>query len=269
MGFFAKCYRSYAMIVALLLILALMGLIEAIAFGLILLYWTGIKLFTFHENKIVRTFSYLFILFVSLGLILHKIPGFHNILYYNSIRLSAESAPYSAYINFDKPFLVLLLMYYYNKRKLYETKFASAFIYGILLGVIAASTLSILSVYAKYIKFDPNLPEIIDSWIIINLAVVISEEAFFRGFLQTSIMWGLKKYKIKPSYAGFISITLVSIIFGLLHFPGGLNYMIISGIGGAFYGYALYKTGMIESSILVHFLVNLTHICLFTYPAIG
>lgn len=269
MSFLAKCYKAYLIIGALLFLLLLIGKIEIIAFVIILLYWTGIKLFTFHESKIIRFLSFIFILLVSIGLITHKLPGFHNILFFDAIKISAKSAPYSAYINFDKPFLVLLLLYYYNKRKLYETKFASAFIYGILLGVIAAATLSILSVYAKFIKFDPKIPEILGIWTIMNLAVVIAEESFFRGFVQTSIMFGLKKYKIQPKYAGFISITLVSIIFGLAHFAGGMNYIIISGIAGLFYGYALYKTGMIESSILVHFLVNLTHICLFTYPTIG
>lgn len=269
MSFLKDCYRSYLIIGAILVSLLFVGRIEAIALLLIFLYWTGIKIFTFHDNKYIRSLACFIIVAISFGLISHKIPGFHNILYFDGIYISAKSSPYTAYINFDKPFLILLLMYHYNKRKLYETKFASAFIYGLLLGIVAAATLSILSVYAKFIKFDPKMPEILGIWTIMNLATVIAEESFFRGFLQTSLTFGLKKWNIKPSYAGFISVSLVSILFGLIHFAGGVNYMIISGIAGLFYGYALYKTGMIESSILVHFLVKLTHICLFTYPALG
>lgn len=267
MGFLKDCYKSYLIIAAILVSFLFAGKIEIIALSVILLYWTGIKIFTFHENKILRILSCIFIIFISLGLLTHKIPGFHNILYFDGITISSKSSPYTSYINFDKPLLVLLLLYYYNKRKLYETKFASAFIYGLLLGVVAAATLSILSVYAKFIKFDPKMPEILGVWVVMNLVVVIAEEAFFRGFLQTSLMFGLKKYKIPPTYAGFISVTIVSILFGLAHFAGGPTYMAISALAGLFYGYALYKTGMIESGILVHFLVNLTHICLFTYPS--
>lgn len=269
MSFLKNCYRSYLVIAAILASLLFLGRIETLALLVILLYWTGIKIFTFHENKFLRGFVGFVVIFISLGLLSHKIPGFHNLLFFDAIKLSAKSSPYTSYINFDKPFLVLLLMYHFNKSKLYETKFASAFIYGLLLGIVAAATLSILSVYAKFIKFDPKMPEILGIWAIMNLVTVIAEEAFFRGFLQTSLMFGLKKYKVPPAYAGLISITIVSVLFGLAHFAGGPTYMIISGIAGAFYGYALYKTGMIESSILVHFLVNLTHICLFTYPALG
>ena len=269
MGFLAKCYRSYLILAAILFSLLLFGRLDAITLAAILLYWTGIKIFTFHENKYLQFFVALFVIFISLGLLTHKIPGFHNILFFDGIKLSAKSSPYTSYINFDKPFLALLLMYHYNRRKLYETRFASAFIYGLLLGIVAAAALSILSVYAKFIKFNPKMPEILGVWTLMSIVVVVAEEAFFRGFLQTSIMSGLKKYKVPPAYAGFISVTIVSILFGLANFAGGTNYMIISGIAGAFYGYALYKTGMIESSILVHFLVNLTHICLFTYPALG
>lgn len=269
MSFLKNCYRSYLIIAAILLSLMMLGRIELLALSSILLYWTGIKLFTFSNNKVIRFLAFILIAIISAALLTHKIPGFNNILYFDGIKLSAKSSSYSAYINFDKPFLVLLLLYYYNKRKLYETKFASAFIYGLLLGIIAASTLSILSVYAKFIKFNPKIPEILGVWSLMNVVVVIAEEAFFRGFLQTSLMFGLKKWNIKPSYAGFISVTLVSILFGLAHFSGGVNFMIISFIAGLFYGYALYKTGMIESSILVHFLVNFTHITLFTYPSLG
>lgn len=269
MSFLTNCYKSYFIIAAILASLLFLGRIDVIAFGIILLYWTGIKIFTFHENKILRSIIVLLVIAISLGLLSHKIPGFHNILFFDGIRLSTKSAPYTSYINFDKPFLVLLLMYHYNRRKLYETKFASAFIYGLLLGIVAAATLSILSVYAKFIKFDPKIPEILGTWTLMNIVTILAEEAFFRGFLQTSLTSGLKKYNIRPACAGFISVTIVSILFGLAHFAGGTNYMIISGVAGAFYGYALYKTGMIESSILVHFLVNLTHICLFTYPTIS
>ena len=262
-------YKSYLIISALLAILLFTQRIELIAFAAILIYWTGIKIFTLHENKFVRSLAFILVLLFSIGLVFHKIPGFHNILFFDKIKLSIKSSPYSAYINFDKPFLALLLFYYYNKRKLYKIKFASALIYGLLLTIIAVSTLAILSIYADFIKFDPKIPKIIWIWIPMNIAVVIAEEACSRGFIQTSLMYGLRKCKISPAYAGFIAITLVSILFGIGHyFTGGPTYMLISGIAGLFYGYALYKTRMIETSFLVHFLVNLIHICLFTYPSL-
>jgi len=267
MTFARDHYKSYILLSLLLLFLIIAGKVEILASIVILFYWTNIKIFTFAENKVLRSVAFIFTTIISYGLISHKIPGFNNILYFDNISLSEFSAPYSSYINFDKPFLALLLIYHYKKRKLYETKFAAAFIYGILLAIVAASILAFMSVYFRFIALDPKIPTILPRWVMMNIITVVAEEALFRGFLQHSLLCGLKKLKLPVSISAAISLAMISILFGLLHFQGGQVYMLISGIAGLFYGYALFKTGTIESSIIVHFVVNLSHILLFTYPS--
>lgn len=266
MNILAGCYRSYLIITSLLACLVYLGNVEMIGAAIILVYWTSIKLFTFSSEKYIRLLSFVFLFLISIGLINHAVPGFHNILYYKGISVSDKSAPYSAYINFDKPFLALLLIYHYNKRKLYETKFVSAVVYGLLLGIVAASILSFAGVYSQFIKFDPKIPEILPNWIMMNMVVAISEEAFFRGLIQNSLYSGLAKIKALQKYSGLLSLIISSLFFSIACHAGDPIYTALAFIAGLFYGYALLKTGMIESSIIVHLMVNLVHITLFTYP---
>jgi membrane protease YdiL (CAAX protease family) len=51
-----------------------------------------------------------------------------------------------------------------------------------------------------------------------------------------------------------------------MHHHGGTIYVALSFIAGLFYGYAMMLTKRIEASIIVHFIVNLVHILMFTYP---
>ena len=45
-----------------------------------------------------------------------------------------------------------------------------------------------------------------------------------------------------------------------------LTYVLLSTLAGVGYGAAYHVTGRVEAGMLVHFLLNLTHLFLFTYP---
>lgn len=57
-------------------------------------------------------------------------------------------------------------------------------------------------------------------------------------------------------------------LFGVGHYKGGIPYVIFASIAGLFYGYAYDKTKRIESAVVVHFGLNLTHFLFFSYPAL-
>jgi membrane protease YdiL (CAAX protease family) len=92
----------------------------------------------------------------------------------------------------------------------------------------------------------------------------VAEEALFRGFLQNQLTQLLSQW----TYGSTISLILTSILFGLVHFPGGWSYVFLATVAGLFYGYAYFKAQKIEASIWVHFLVNAIHFLAFTYPAL-
>ena len=123
----------------------------------------------------------------------------------------------------------------------------------------------VLTYFLGYSEIDLKLPDFILTWMLSNLFFTcITEELLFRGFIQKEVFLFFKNKK----GVGSISVFIAAIFFGLAHYKGGVNYVILSSIAGFFYGYIYFKSKTIKSSILLHFLFNLTHILLFTYPAL-
>jgi uncharacterized protein len=91
----------------------------------------------------------------------------------------------------------------------------------------------------------------------------MSEEAFFRAFLQTEI----ERLTAKRPSGAIIAITSSAVLFGLAHIAGGWRYVTLASVAGAGYGTVFYRSRRIEASILAHFTVNAVHFLLFTYPA--
>ena len=134
------------------------------------------------------------------------------------------------------------------------------------LGLLAALVLIPLSVYLGYVKFEFKLTNFILLWMLNNLLFVcIAEEAIFRGMIQKFLMLRLQRFQT----GRWIALFIAAVLFGLVHYQGGLNYMLLAAIAGCFYGYAFMKTDKIEASVLTHFIVNLIHFVGFTYPALN
>ena len=96
------------------------------------------------------------------------------------------------------------------------------------------------------------------------LFVCTAEEAFFRGFLQRQFALLWKDHPLQQA----LPLVLASFVYGLSHFAGGSLYVAFVTLAGLVYGWAYQKTGCIEASILLHFLVNAAHFLLFTYPSL-
>jgi membrane protease YdiL (CAAX protease family) len=109
-----------------------------------------------------------------------------------------------------------------------------------------------------YIKMDLKFPSTTFLWCINNLIFVcIAEETLFRGYIQTYL----------SLYAGkYLALLIASIGFGLLHYQGGITYILLSFVAGLFYGFSYLQTGSIEAPILCHFGLNLIHFLFFSYP---
>ncbi len=114
---------------------------------------------------------------------------------------------------------------------------------AIPLTVLAMATIYSLAYIMNFVAIDIKFSNMIFIWIFANLFFVcVAEEALFRGFMQKNIQSKLSNFK----YGNSISLILVSLIFGLAHFPGGLNYIILSTIAGLFYGYVYQKLKILK-----------------------
>ncbi len=220
----------------------------------------------------------------------HQMPGFQNLEVAHQIKLSADAIPYSLYFNFDSPLIGLFILAfgwnYVNSERMKKQAWIK--VYSIVL--LTVITMSILALLFRYVRFDPKWNNFILIWAIHNLVFTcVTEEAIFRGLILNGLMNYFEKVRFLSFRIWSINITTIymnqislfglglhallallisAFLFGLVHFQGGPAYMVLAGIAGIFYGLAYICTQRIEASIITHFLVNLVHILLFTYPAL-
>ncbi|HET9238042.1 MAG TPA: CPBP family intramembrane glutamic endopeptidase [Oligoflexus sp.] len=202
----------------------------------------------------------------GLGLGAHLFPGFHNLKVVDAVQVSEDGIPFTLHLNFDKTLIGVFILgsmpnlirtWSDGKALILQTSTRAPWI---ILG------LALLSVAFQFVRWDPKVPAILPIWAVTNLLFVcVAEEGFFRGFLQKY----LSELGRDLSYGKVLALGIASLLFGVAHFAGGLTYVILASIAGLGYGWMYQVTGRIEASIITHFLLNLVHILLLTYPALA
>lgn len=206
------------------------------------------------------------LLIISLGLGAHLLPGFHNRNVLDAVQVSADGIPFTLYLNIDKTLVGIFIVgvLHPRVRKRSEVK-------DLLKQILARApfiilVLAVLSVMLGFVRWDPKLPGILPLWAVTNLLFVcLAEEGFFRGFLQKYLneLWQDLRY------GKWLALAVASLAFGVAHFAGGMTYVLLSTLAGFGYGFMYQVTGRIEASMITHFLLNLFHILLLTYPALA
>ncbi len=203
------------------------------------------------------------ILILTVPLLLHlPILGFHNYKYLDRVQVSENAFPFSMYFNLDKTFLGVYILGFSAKE---SAASLPEIIQKVLLYLLVMAILFFgITMSLAYVKWDLKGPSYTLIWMLNNLFFVcVAEEAVFRKLIQDKII----KWVSKPSLYWF-SILITSFLFGIVHLQGGIVYVILASIAGLFYGHLYYVTKRIESAVLLHFLFNLVHFLLFTYPAL-
>ena len=207
------------------------------------------------------------VVLVSLLLALHLAPGFQNPAVIRDAVLSAGAIPYTQYANVDKGLAGALML-----GTLGLARLRSPGDWGAALrqaGPIVLATLVVVmaaSLALGFVRIDPRWTPLFWVWAPINLLLTcVSEEAFFRGFLQREIARDLEGRR----HGDAIAIGLCALLFGVAHVAGGWRYVLLATLAGTGYGLAYQRSGRIEMAILTHFAVNATHFLLFTYPALA
>ncbi len=219
------------------------------------------------QPLIVRVIAGIGILILSAGLFVHVIPGFSNPKVIAGVALSQGGTPYTRYLNFDKTLVGLFILGFTFTNLLTTPRAWFTMIKKTLpVASITIVTIMLMSFVMGYVRFDPKWTSIFGIWAWSNLFFTcIAEEAVFRGFIQRYLVILCHRYR----YGAAIGITIAAILFGLLHYPGGVKYIILATVAGLGYGWAYHRTGRIEASILTHFLLNTIHFLFFTYPVLA
>lgn len=219
------------------------------------------------KKAVLRAVLALLAISITVLLGMHALPGFRNPLLVKDLVIAAGAAPYTLYFNFDKTIAGVLLIGMASAPLLRASRdWAVALRRAapiIAINVIAAM---LLSLAFGYVEFQPKWTAFFWTWAAVNLLLTcLSEEAFFRGFIQRELEDAMRQWR----FGGVIAVAASALLFGLAHFAGGWRYVLLATVAGAGYAIVYRQTRRIEMSILAHFTLNAVHFLLFTYPQSG
>lgn len=209
-------------------------------------------------NNPFRYAGYTFLIVWSLALSLHIMPGFSNLQVLDKVITGPQSAPFSMYLNLDKPMIFFALLMAYPTLL---GKVRTLNLRAVSITVILLFALLPIASAMEVVKPELSLPRWWWLFLLNNLLLTcVAEEAFFRGFLQQSS---------SERFGWFFGLLGTSILFGAAHFSGGMGLIIFATLAGLGYGLIFHFTGRLWAAVLIHFLFNFAHLVFFTYPALA
>ena len=199
---------------------------------------------------------------LALALALHAVPGFDNARVIDGVRFTPDAAPFSMNLNLDKPliglWLLLVCPWVIGVR---SPRLASSLAIAVLTTLACLATGRLLGIVDWAVKW----PAQTWIWTLNNLLLVsLTEEALFRGYLQGGLQRLLAPLRRGPDLA----LAGAALLFGLAHVGGGWPWVALATLAGVGYGLA-WRQGGLPAALLAHFVLNLMHFLLFTYPSLA
>ncbi|QGT79367.1 CPBP family intramembrane metalloprotease [Guyparkeria halophila] len=196
---------------------------------------------------------------IGLGVILtlHVWPGFHNPPIWQDRHFCADCRAHSLYLSLDQALLVVawlpLLIGRWRPTRAWNTLAA---------GVATITAAIALGIATGLFRWQPGWPgtSLLTMFAVANLVTVAAEELLFRGLLQ--------RHLLRP-LGPFHAWWLTALIFGLAHLPFGIEFAIVATAAGLGYGWIAWQSGSLWPAIALHWLVNLLHFSLFSYPMLA
>ena len=199
---------------------------------------------------------------MTLALALHRFAGFANPSLVTDVQLSPLSPPVTHHLNFDTSAAGLILFAAFciparSRQEWRDVGRQAPLILGTAIVVL------LLGMAIGFVKVDLKLTSYTPIFFVTNLLFTcITEEAFFRGFLQQKLGLAMRRWKAGP----IIALVIASVLFGIAHARGGPALIALASLAGLGYGYAYLRSGRIEAAILAHITLNTLHFVAFTYP---
>jgi len=213
------------------------------------------------SGAVTRAAGHALFLTLAAALFLHLLPGFHNPQVIAPAPLSPDAVPFGMYLNLDKPlvaFWVVLALAPPMAGGNARTTAASA-----LLAAAAAIAVCLgVALALGVVGWAPKWPASGWIWLINNaLLVTLAEEALFRGYVQQQLATRWRRHR----WGGWAAVAVAAVLFGLAHYAGGWQWVLLAGLAGVAYGVA-YRYGGLAAAVLAHLGLNAAHFGLFTYP---
>lgn len=191
------------------------------------------------------------------------LPGFTRVVLVDDVVLSPGAAPYDIAVGFPKVVVGLFILGLIHPALVSRRGLAGVLKSAVPVFAATAFVVMIAVFSMGYTAFAPKWTTLFLLWAPINLFFTcLSEEAFFRGFVQHE----LSRAGSRSDLVRIAALAVGAVLFGLAHFGGGASYVIAATLAGLGYGWAFQRTQRAEASMAVHFGVNAVHFLLFVYP---
>ena len=211
----------------------------------------------------VQTLAWGAVVILAVALATHQVPWINNVLVLDGVSVSDSSANYTLHWNYDKGFAGVLL-YSVCVQPQEAPQWRRAIVATGTIAILTAVLVGVAATATGFVAWDPKWPAILAVWVPANLLLTcVAEESFFRGLVQRQLGRFLGGRVPAPA---FVALVVGALAFGAVHVAGGTTYVVLATLAGIGYGAAYCFTGRVEAGILVHFLLNLSHLLLFTYP---
>ncbi|MFA8371232.1 type II CAAX prenyl endopeptidase Rce1 family protein [Burkholderia thailandensis] len=241
------------------------GLIAPVALAPIALLAAAAYAVAPQRHAAVRIAGHVVFVALALALMLHWLPGFHNPRVIGPVRYTPDAAPFSMYLNLDKPLVGFWLLWTLPWLRPIDDR-ARAWRAGIVAAVATSAVCLVFALGVGLVGWAPKWPESAWLWFANNLLFVcFAEEALFRGYLQGGLSRLLAN---RAPASGALALIAAALLFGAAHAAGGWQWVALATVAGVGYGLA-YRAGGLQAAVLAHVGLNLAHFGLFTYPMLA
>jgi membrane protease YdiL (CAAX protease family) len=215
----------------------------------------GLSILARNLRRLPALFTHALIILWCIALGAHLFPGFNNVQVLDAVKAGPNSLPFSMYLNIDKPLTVFALIILFPKMLNNNVVIHSKGL--LLISVAALGLLPWVGILLGLVTIEFSFPVWIYLFALNNLIFTcVAEEVFFRGYLQNKLL----------IYGKWVALGGSSLLFGIAHFSGGVEYVLLATIAGGCFGLIYWVTGRLYLAILAHFLFNIYHLIGFTFP---
>lgn len=199
----------------------------------------------------------------ALAIALVLLPGFPRTTLVADTHLTPGAAPFNLGLGFAKIVGGIFILGIINPGAISRAGLGATLARAAPVFLVTAVVVMTFTLAVGYVRFEPKWTTLFLPWAVANLFFTcVSEEAFFRGFVQHE----LARFGSNRRVAAGVALVVAAVLFGLAHFSGGWLYVLAASLAGLGYGWAYLRTRRIEASMGVHFALNATHFLLCTYP---
>ncbi len=240
------------------------GLVATPGLAALFAFVSACRVSSLAPDGALRGFAIAVMLVMSGALLAHAVPGFTNPRVLDDVRLAADAAPYTKYLNFDKGVMGLFLLgLVYPRRAISPLRAPAPAVlsrFAIMAAVVMAATVA-----AGSARWDPKLPAWWPLWLwSMTFLTAVPEEALFRHVIQR----GLQAWLGDTERARWTAMLAAGALFGLAHLGGGWTAVALATLAGVGYGWIYAVSGSLAAAVLAHIGLNLLHLLFFTYPAL-